>query len=85
MNDETATVTSTATLTTEAQPTTDTWTVRIVVLALACIALTVVVGTILLALKGSDESLPDTVITLGAVAVGSLGTLLASSRSVKQA
>lgn len=63
------------------QPTTDTWTVRIVVFALATIALTIVAGNIVL--QALDRgSLPESLNTLAATCVGALGALLASTRSL---
>lgn len=76
----TATVTGELSATVE-QPTTDTWTVRIVVLALAVIALAIVAGNV--ALQAADRgSLPESLNTLAATCVGALGALLASTRSL---
>jgi hypothetical protein len=63
-------------------PTTDTWNVRIVILALALIALSVIVGAIYLTAVGKE--LPDTIVVIGSASAGSLGTLLASTRSTSR-
>ena len=63
-----------------ADHTTDTWTVRLVVLALGLIAFAIVTGSVILACIGKGP-LPDSIQTLGATTVGALGALLASTRS----
>ena len=63
-----------------ADHTTDTWTVRLVVLALGLIAFSIVTGSVVLACIGKGP-LPDSIQTLGATTVGALGALLASTRS----
>lgn len=63
------------------QPTTDTWTVRIVVLALAVVAFAVVAGNVVLQAVNRG-ALPESLNTLAATSVGALGALLASTRSL---
>ena len=59
---------------------TDTWTVRLVVILLGCTALSIVIGSVVLALDG-EAQLPDELLVLAGTAIGALGSLLASTRS----
>lgn len=59
----------------------DTLTVRIVVLALALIALAIILGEIFL--QTTDRTMPESLLVLAGVAVGALGSLLASTASRK--
>jgi hypothetical protein len=61
------------------EPVTDTWVVRLVVVALGLVALACVVGGLVLA--GLGRQVPDTVIALGSASTGALAALLASTRS----
>lgn len=56
---------------------TDALTVRLVVVGLAIIALTVVVGGIVLALDG--RTLPEALVAIGSGAAGALGGILAKT------
>lgn len=83
MTDHSAEITSStelAVVPADDAPATDTWTVRIVVLALTAVVVIVIIGQIVLSLK--DRTLPDELLMLGGVAVGALGSLLAKTSSV---
>lgn len=60
----------------------DPWIYRIVVGALAAVAVLAVIAAIWLTLAGADK-IPDVVIALGSAAVGALGGLLAPSPANK--
>lgn len=60
----------------------DTITVRIVVMALALIAMAIIGGEIFL--ETTDRTMPESLLVLAGVAVGALGSLLASTASKKQ-
>jgi hypothetical protein len=60
-------------------PVTDRWTVRLVVVGLAIIAIACVIGSVWL--TAIDRTLPDSTLIIGGAAAGSLGTLLASTKS----
>lgn len=62
------------------QPVTDTWTVRLVVIALAAVAAATVVGGVVLA--AMTKPVPSEIVALGSAAVGALSALLASTRSL---
>lgn len=57
----------------------DTITVRLVVCLLGLVALCIIIASTILEL--SDKTLPPELITLGGVAVGALGAMLASTAS----
>ena len=65
----------------EAVPVTDHGTVRLVIGALALYLLAVLLAEVILLLR--DRTLPDSVLATGAVALGALGSMLTSVRSVK--
>lgn len=83
--DNTASITSSseplAVVPAESVPNTDVWTVRLVVVALTSVVVLVIVGQVVLSFW--DRTLPDALLTLGAVAVGGLGSMLVSTRSVR--
>lgn len=63
----------------EAGPTNDTWTVRLVVLVLGVFSIGVLAAETVLQIQ--DRTLPDNIQTLGGVAIGALGAMLASTAS----
>ncbi len=69
----------TANVTTTDHAVNDTITVRIVVTLLGLVALSIILAATILSLN--DRELPPELITLGGVAVGALGAMLASTAS----
>lgn len=63
------------------EPVTDTWNVRLVIVALALIALVSVAGGIVL--SGMGKPIPDQVVGIGSAAAGALGAILASTRGLR--
>ena len=79
MTDADVTVSNIETANVGSPPANDTLTVRLVVVFIAMIVLSVIVGTVVLTLY--SKSMPDAVIALGGVGLGALGAMLASTAS----